>query len=69
MLVCATYETQGLPLPLFVPYQTFQFWPSIVAEAIDVPIGCALSGLWYQTIRKPPLGEEALGSPAELVLN
>jgi hypothetical protein len=69
MVCCATYVTHGFPFPELVPYQTFQFLPSIVVLATDAPIGWLAVGFSYQTIRKPPLGAEALGSPPAPVLN
>src|SRR6185436_3817320 len=68
--VRGTYEMQGL-LP-FLPTQTSQApgTPGIVTLAVvTLPIGCASRGSCSQTIRKPPDGPLADGSPLALVLN
>src|SRR6187402_1750298 len=66
---CATYETHGL-LP-FMPYQMVNCLPPIVKVpfGIAAPIGWFMGESLNHTIRKPPLGADADGSPPEPVLN
>ena len=65
-----TYEMQGL-LP-FLPIHMSQApgTPGMVTLATEtLPIGWASRGSWSQTIRNPPDGPLADGSPPALVLN
>ena len=55
----------------FIPYQMLNCLPPIMADpfGIAAPIGWFMGESLNHTIRKPPLGVDADGSPPEPVLN
>ena len=55
----------------FIPYQMLNCLPPIVTVplVIGAPIGWFMGESLNHTIRKPPLGADAVGSPPAPVLN